>query len=134
MTKAELKEIIERFFAQWQKHQPQRNALKKSDVLNCIETQCYQEDFSLQKMADIFCVSAPVLSRFIKASLGITFTDYVTQKRIRMAEKLLSNTEMPITQIIEQIGYNNINNFYRRFKLLNGITPSAYRNLHRERN
>ena len=51
-----------------------------------------------------------------------------------MAEKLLSNTEMPITQIIEQIGYNNINNFYRRFKLLNGITPSAYRNLHRERN
>ena len=134
MTEAELKEIIERFFAQWQKHQPQRNVLKKSDVLNCIETQCYQEDFSLQKLADTYCVSAPVMSRFIKASLGITFTDYVTQKRIRMAEKLLSNTEMPITQIIEQIGYNNINNFYRRFKLLNGITPSAYRNLHRERN
>ncbi len=72
-------------------------------------------------------------SRFFKKNCGNSFTDYVAQLRIGHACKLLSETDMPVTDVCFEVGYGNLSNFNRVFRLQRGLTPSAYRRLARNR-
>ena len=72
-------------------------------------------------------------SRFFKKNSGNSFIDHVTKLRIGRACKLLSDTEVPVTEICFQVGYLNISNFNRVFRAQRGMTPSAYRRLARRR-
>ncbi len=72
-------------------------------------------------------------SRFFKKNSGNSFTDYVAQLRVGHACKLLSETDLPVTDICFEVGYGNVSNFNRVFRLQRGLTPSAYRRLARNR-
>ena len=48
--------------------------------------------------------------------------------RMERAELLLSTTELPVTEISLQTGFNNISFFIRSFKKAYGQTPLKYRN------
>ena len=52
---------------------------------------------------------------------------YVALRRMGEAQNLLINTDMSITQIAAQVGYNNSNYFQSVFKRAMGITPREYR-------
>ncbi|GMQ57511.1 hypothetical protein AN1V17_19060 [Vallitalea sediminicola] len=47
--------------------------------------------------------------------------------KIEKAKDLLVSTKMTINQIAEEVGYNNVTSFIRRFKQLIGTTPGRYR-------
>ncbi|WP_458785134.1 helix-turn-helix domain-containing protein [Vallitalea sediminicola] len=53
--------------------------------------------------------------------------DYTTSLKIEKAKDLLVSTKMTINQIAEEVGYNNVTSFIRRFKQLIGTTPGRYR-------
>ncbi len=85
------------------------------------------KDARLTFIADALGVSAVTLSKAIKKHLGITFKSLLMQKRLAEAEKLIRNTDLPITEIIYFVGYENTNFFYRMFSAEYKVSPKEYR-------
>ena len=93
----------------------------------------FRRDIRLGDLARHLGMSECACSRFFKKNSGNSFTDYVAQLRVGHACKLLSETDMPVTDICYEIGYGNVSNFNRVFRLQRGLTPSSYRRLARNR-
>lgn len=107
-----------------------RNTRKKLDlqaILAAVDSRCSDMNFSLKELAGKYEVSESTLSRFFKKEVGLGLNAYLTKLRIETAKKLLSETEDTIKEIAAAAGYNDINNFNRRFKSSVGCTPSEYR-------
>ena len=64
-----------------------------------------------------------------KKETGRSIIDYVIEKRIDEAKRLLLGEEIPLAVIAEQLGFRDYNYFSRAFKKRCGYTPSAYRRL-----
>ncbi|KQS91113.1 MULTISPECIES: AraC family transcriptional regulator [unclassified Rhizobium] len=90
-------------------------------------------DIHIDEVAELAGMSESAFSRFFKKNTGNSFTDHVNKLRIWQACKLLSETDMPITDICFEVGYLNISNFNRTFLKQHKVTPSAYRKLTSQR-
>ncbi len=86
---------------------------------------------ALNQIADDFKQSPPALSRMIKKSTGYTFQELLMRKRFQKAIMFLVETELPVNEIAANIGYENQSHFYRQFKKRFGMTPSQYRDRHK---
>ena len=84
-------------------------------------------DISLEQMAEYTNVSSFYLSKLFKEEKGVTFINFITDKRLEEAQKLLKETNLSIKEITAQIGYNDQNYFSRIFKNKYGVTPSEAR-------
>ncbi|TJY44127.1 helix-turn-helix domain-containing protein [Cohnella pontilimi] len=87
----------------------------------------YQQDVSLDTLADKLGITRSYLSTYFKEKTGIYFVDYVNRVRINLAKELLMNTDIKIQEAAARVGYQNINSFNRMFKKFTGVTPSEYR-------
>lgn len=84
-------------------------------------------DLSLKSLAGLLNVNASYLSSLFKKETGMTLTEYVSNRRIDQARKLLRSTELPIQTIALRCGISDIYYFNRMFKRITGVTPKAYR-------
>ncbi len=82
---------------------------------------------SVQDIADDLEISLSYLSRVFKKHLSKTILEYITEKRIEMAKKLLKETNICIKEIMEKVGYFDLSSFTRKFKNMTGVTPGNYR-------
>ncbi|MFR1480958.1 MAG: helix-turn-helix domain-containing protein [Hydrogeniiclostridium mannosilyticum] len=73
------------------------------------------KEASLTELARRENQSVYELSRLIKAQTGFTFKELLQLKRFNKAASLLAETRLPVTDIIEAVGYDNTSYFYRRF-------------------
>lgn len=87
----------------------------------------YNKDLSLDMLAEKYNTSAQYISRLIKKEVGMTYQSYLNHLRITKAQELLVSTDLSITEIYEQVGYNSRNTFVKTFKSMTGVTPSDYR-------
>ena len=87
------------------------------------------EDISLEQMADYSGVSSFYLSKLFKEEKGVTFINFISDKRLEKARQLLSDTELSIKEITAEVGYNDQNYFSRIFKNKYGISPKEYRQI-----
>lgn len=85
------------------------------------------EPISAADMARELGMSESSFSRFFRRATGNTFTDFVNHVRVSRACQLLMESNLLITHIGYQVGFNNIANFNRRFLDIKGMTPSDYR-------
>ncbi|MCC8065511.1 MAG: AraC family transcriptional regulator [Clostridiales bacterium] len=88
----------------------------------------YLEEITLSSVANHFGIGKYALSRIFSNVLGCSFISYVNTLRIDYAVMLLMNTDMNITRIAVESGFNNQQTFNRVFKKLHGCTPKEYRN------
>ena len=88
------------------------------------------KDAKLSDLSKKLNVSTVNLSKIIKKNLGVTFKSMLQKKRLGEAEKLIKNTDIPITEIIFSVGYENTNFFYRMFSSRYGCSPKVYRKLY----
>lgn len=65
-------------------------------------------------------------SRFTKEE-GMTFSNYLTEVRIRKARELMEQTDLKIYEISQNVGYNSVEHFTRVFKKLCNVSPGNYR-------
>lgn len=93
----------------------------------------YAEDLTLEFAADYTGYSKFHFTRLFKQFSNTTFYDYLCYKRIKVAEELLINRSLSITDVAIRSGFPSISTFNRLFKKLKNCTPSEYREL-RERN
>jgi len=67
------------------------------------------------------------LNRIVKNKLGISLVDYARTFTTKKATLLLTTTDLPIEEIIHQLGFSNKTYFFNIFKTIYGITPKQYR-------
>lgn len=103
-----------------------RNALR-SQIFEYIESNFDSHEISLDSMANIFGFSVSYLSTFIKEEKGMTFSKYIQDLRIGKIKRELIDTNYLIKDIIQNAGYYDVPNFTRKFKEIEGITPSQFR-------
>ncbi len=70
-------------------------------------------------------------STLFSEAYGMTLIEYANAVRIRHACNLISYSDTPTEEIIQQCGFNNIRNFNRVFMRIIGTTPARYRTTHR---
>ncbi|WP_237167885.1 response regulator transcription factor [Paenibacillus yonginensis] len=87
-----------------------------------------QEHLTMADMAAKVHLNASYFSVLFKEQAGITFSEYVTRRRIQRAKELLTQTRLSVGEIAEQVGYNTDKYFIKVFKQLEQISPSRYRN------
>lgn len=87
----------------------------------------YGEDLSLDTISSMFYISNYYLSHQFKDVTGFTLTDYIHMTRIRNVQSLLLNSDMAITDIAVNCGFNSFSQFNRVFQKLVGTSPSKYR-------
>jgi AraC-like DNA-binding protein len=86
------------------------------------------EPFSEGDLAAIAERSPSAFSRSFRRHTGMALVEYVNRLRINLAcQLLMSETELPITQICYAAGYNNVSNFNRQFLAQKGMSPSRFR-------
>ena len=87
----------------------------------------YNENISLKSIAEAVNANQYYLSHIFKEEIGFSPMQYVTRRRIVEAQNLLINTQLSITEIAANVGYNNSNYFQNVFKKIVGYTPGSYR-------
>ncbi|MCL6457539.1 MAG: AraC family transcriptional regulator [Gorillibacterium sp.] len=86
------------------------------------------EDLNLQALAERSRLSERHFFRLFKQRTGQTFHSFVQQARVRTACEYLAGTTLKISAIAENVGYKDLQSFYRVFKQVVGTTPGEYRN------
>lgn len=88
----------------------------------------FMEQITLNSVAATFFISPSYLSRIFSETVGIVFTDYLTNIRIKKAcELLCTRPDFKIYEIAEAVGYNSTKYFIKVFKEKTGSTPADYR-------
>lgn len=93
------------------------------------ETKPYlRKDFQLMDVSEQFALNRTYLSRLFNEGWGMSFSNVVSEYRIRHAEKLLKNRpDLTISQISSQCGFTSPSTFHRTFsKHHGGVTPKQY--------
>lgn len=86
-----------------------------------------KEEVMLESIAAHVHLNPAALCRSFKRKTGVTLFRYLNKIRIENACRLLSYTELTISQIAYESGFNNIPHFNRQFKLITNTSPSDYR-------
>ncbi len=96
-----------------------------NDILEYINEYYYSE-ISLSSISDEFFITPSHISRLFKKYLGTTALTYLNELRIEKAISLLTNKDVAIKDVAEQVGYKSLNNFYKYFKEFTNSTPAEY--------
>lgn len=87
----------------------------------------YQQDISIQNLADHCSINANYASQIFRQEMGITFISYLTSLRMDHAAWLLTHTSQTVFTIAAQVGYSDYFYFAKVFKKAMGCTPTAFR-------
>lgn len=110
--------------------QHSRNADPREDTISRIKRfiqDNYHRDISLAETAESVYLNPVYLSRMFKERTGLSFIEYLTNLRMKAAQKMLSDPSLYVYEICHKVGYNNLKYFYRLFKKETGYSPSEYR-------
>ena len=105
--------------------QPQDSS--KIDIIFKHINENFKQHISLDEIADLVSMTVPAFCRFFKKTTSKTFTKLVNEYRVVHATKLLSESNMSITDICFECGFNNFSHFNKLFKEFTGNPASKYR-------
>ncbi len=96
-------------------------------AMGYIEENYAREGLSLNEVAGAAEVSPNYFSAMFRQEMGMTFTEYVTKKRMEKAKRLLRQTERNSGEIAAEVGFKDPHYFSFVFKKTQGCTPKEYR-------
>jgi YesN/AraC family two-component response regulator len=82
---------------------------------------------ALNELADFLGYSIIYTGALVKKITGQNFKSYLQKKRLKLAQELLTQTELSVDEIIKRVGYENASFFRKMFKEKYGTTPLNYR-------
>ena len=92
----------------------------------------FRSNPSLEDVAKKVGFSTAYFSRLFSKQLGMSYTEYLDQIKIRHVQILLTRTNKTIMEIAEETGYCHGNYLNAQFKKHLGITPGQYRKKNKE--
>ena len=87
----------------------------------------YEQDIDLQELAGKYRVSARYLRRLFEQQLGCSAIEYLTALRLEKAKRLLAESDLSVSRISLEVGYNSVQYFGKLFKKKTGISPGTFR-------
>lgn len=90
----------------------------------------HSEKIGLEVIADELGLNPSYLSTLFKTETGINYSQYLTNVRMERAKELLRGSELNLSQIAVEVGYQNAFYFGRIFLKEAGVKPQEYRRLH----
>ncbi|MEH7223699.1 helix-turn-helix domain-containing protein [Bacillus sp. JJ1566] len=90
----------------------------------------YDQMMTLEEVAKKYFFSTSYLSRYFKQQMGMGFSRYLMNIRLKHSMKDLLYTDDSISQIAMNNGFPNTKSFSTFFKEVHEMTPHAYRDLH----
>lgn len=116
------------------------NSAAEKTVFARLETLLQQErlfvdpDINLNRIARRLALPVREVSRAINGQTGQNVSQYINRLRVEEACRLLSETDLQITQIVFVSGFNTKSNFNREFARVTNKTPSEWRSEHNPKN
>ncbi|RIH73776.1 AraC family transcriptional regulator [Vibrio splendidus] len=101
-----------------------------SDKLNKVEAflmNHFIQDISINDLASHLYTSESSVRRLFQKHYKESFSQRLKKIRLNVACDLLINTSLPVSLILEKVGYDNQANFNRQFKSYKQVTPTQYR-------
>lgn len=87
------------------------------------------QEVTLKHIADHMFLHPQYIGQLFKSELNQTFTDYLTDERLKRAKNLLKNTNLKVYEVAQLSGYKSPKHFMSLFKQEVGLTPKEYRKL-----
>ena len=103
--------------------------VKLSRVMKYID-QNFTEEISLDKLAAVAGYSKYHFSRIFKKYHNMSTVQYISRKRIKLAERLLVDPELSITEVAMRSGFSSLTTFNRIFKMEKQCTPTEFKKMH----
>ena len=103
------------------------------EAINYIEAHL-EEPISLRELAEMSHMNANYFSVLFKEHTGLTFSDYLTRRRVQRAKELIVGTTLSVNEISERVGYQTAKYFIKVFRKLEGMSPGQYRQQMNESN
>lgn len=85
------------------------------------------EPLSLQVLSKICFMSPGYFCRYFKQEIGKTPIAFINECRIEKACELLSQSNLPVSQVALCVGFDNFSYFIRKFREYKGVSPGKYR-------
>lgn len=90
-----------------------------------------REQPAVRFYADKLCITPNYLNEIVNSSMGIGAKQYIRNKVMEEAKRLLIYTEVPITEIAFALHFSTTSYFVRCFRQCTGETPLLYRKLYK---
>lgn len=100
---------------------------KNEYVIEYIKQNCLNSELSINMVAERFGMSRKNIYCIVKDKEGITYIEFLSRLRCEIACEMLEETELTVQEIVERVGWYDIRNFTRKFKINYGMTPGEYR-------
>jgi PAS domain S-box-containing protein len=135
--KHENKEICCVFIDELVREKPQEsitsifpNSPKLNEVFRFIEAN-YHQPITLCDVAQAVDYSSAYLTDLVRQETGKTVNQWIVERRIVEAQRLLLETDQTVKEIAISIGYQYEGHFFRQFRKYHGTTPQVWRNWQR---
>lgn len=86
-----------------------------------------KHNITLKKISSILHFNCAYLGQKFRLHENMSFNDYLLQERMEKAKLLLKKTDMKIYEIANEVGYTEIDWFYKKFKQYTGLSSNQYR-------
>ena len=100
-----------------------------NEILDYIDLH-YAENPSIETLAALAGLSASHFMKRFRECTGAPYKTYLHCYKIRLAQSMLVNTKLSISQISEKLGFCNANYFCTIFKKISGNSPKEFRKEH----
>ncbi|MFI3903223.1 helix-turn-helix domain-containing protein [Ochrobactrum sp. S1502_03] len=110
-----------------------RQIVDMVDVMMLSKKLYRDPDLTLSRLSRRLGIPSRQISMAINRALGRNVSQVVNEYRIRDARRLLEETDLPITAVMFECGFQTKSNFNREFTRVTGATPSDYRRLGAQR-
>lgn len=100
---------------------------RKIDIIYKYINKNFQTSIPLKNIAGEVSMTVPSFCRYFKKATGKTFTQVVNEYRVVHATKLLTESQLSVTDICYASGFNNFSHFNKQFKAITGKTALNYR-------
>ncbi|HNH22558.1 MAG TPA: response regulator, partial [Ferruginibacter sp.] len=95
-------------------------------ITQCIERHLSESEFSADTIADEVGMSKASLYKKVKATVGLTPHGLIKQYRLRKAADLLKNSNMSVSEVIYETGFNSRSYFYKSFNEMFHCHPKDF--------
>lgn len=104
--------------------------LTKVEEMACFIAKNYTQKLTVQEVAESVSLNPNYAMNLFHKTFGATLVNYLTRLRVSHAQRLLSTSDIPITEIALQSGFSSISRFNDAFCRSSGTSPSDYRKSH----
>lgn len=95
-------------------------------VLSCIEGNASNPEFNVKVLAGELHMSQATLYRKLKQHTDLSAVELIRHIRMTQAAFLLMETSLPVTEVAERVGFNDLPTFRKHFTDMFGVSPSKY--------